>query len=41
MKKSVDGVIIGSFFVKKIIDGKMKKLWQAIKEVKEVLVREN
>jgi len=41
IKKSVDGVIIGSFFVKKVIDGKMKELWQAIKEVKKALGREN
>ncbi|MGI6596109.1 MAG: tryptophan synthase subunit alpha [Elusimicrobia bacterium] len=41
IKKSVDGVIIGSFFVKKILDGKIKELWKGIKEIKKVLVREN
>lgn len=41
LKESVDGVIIGSFFVKNVIDGKIKKLWKDIKEIKKALVREN
>ena len=36
IKKSVDGVIIGSFFVKKILDGKIKELWKGIKEIKSL-----
>jgi tryptophan synthase alpha chain len=38
MKDAVDGVIVGSFFVKKVIDGKMKELWTKIKEFKGPLI---
>jgi len=41
IKRYVDGVIIGSFFVKRVIDGKIKELWKEIKEIKEALVKEN
>lgn len=37
IKDNVDGIIIGSFFVKKIIDGKMEQLWAEIKELKKPL----
>ncbi len=35
---NVDGVIIGSFFVKKIIEGKIEQLWADIKELKMPLL---
>lgn len=41
LKEYVDGVIIGSFFVKKILDGKIKELWETIREIKRVLVKGN
>ncbi|MCX8082636.1 MAG: tryptophan synthase subunit alpha [bacterium] len=37
LKEKIDGVIIGSFFVKKVIDGKIKELWKEIKAIKKVL----
>jgi len=37
MRESVDGIIVGSFLVKKIIDGKIEKLWETIKNLKEEL----
>ncbi len=42
IRDNVDGVIIGSFFVKKIIDGKMDELWAEIRELRKPLAgREN
>ncbi|MCM8777976.1 MAG: tryptophan synthase subunit alpha [Candidatus Omnitrophica bacterium] len=41
LREYVDGVIIGSFFVKKIIDGKIEELWKEIREIKKALVGEN
>ncbi|MCM8829407.1 MAG: tryptophan synthase subunit alpha [Candidatus Omnitrophica bacterium] len=41
LREYVDGVIIGSFFVKKIIDGKIEELWKEIREIKKALAREN
>jgi len=41
IKRYVDGVIVGSFFIKKVIDGKIKELWKEIKEIKEALGEEN
>jgi len=42
IRDSVDGVIVGSLFVKKIIDGKMDELWEKIQELKKPLAgREN
>jgi len=37
IRDSIDGVIIGSFFVKKIIDGKIEELWETIASLKEAL----
>lgn len=37
MRDSVDGVIVGSFLVKKIIDGKIEELWETIKNLKKEL----
>lgn len=37
IREYVDGVIVGSFFVKTIIDGKMEKLWEDIRELKRPL----
>jgi tryptophan synthase alpha chain len=37
VKNNVDGVIIGSFFVKKIIDGKIEELWTEIRGLKKPL----
>lgn len=41
LKRYVDGIIIGSFFVKKVIDGKIKALWKEIKEIKKALGKES
>lgn len=38
IKPYIDGVIVGSLFTKKIIDGKMVDLWQKIREFKEALM---
>ncbi len=37
IKDNVDGIIVGSFFVKKIINGKMEELWAEIKRLKKPL----
>jgi tryptophan synthase alpha chain len=37
IKEYVDGIIIGSFFLKKIIDGKIEELENLISEFKEEL----
>lgn len=37
IRDNIDGVIVGSFFVKKIIDGKMEELWSEIKRLKKPL----
>jgi tryptophan synthase alpha chain len=37
IKEYVDGVIVGSFFLKKIIDGKIEELENLINEFKEEL----
>ncbi|MBN1445625.1 MAG: tryptophan synthase subunit alpha [Candidatus Omnitrophica bacterium] len=37
IRSSVDGVIVGSFLVKKIIDGKIEELWETIKNLKKEL----
>lgn len=41
LKRSVDGVIIGSVFVKRVIDGKIEELWETIKELKRALGKGN
>lgn len=37
IKEFVDGVIVGSFFAKKIIDGKTDRLWEIIRRFKRAL----
>jgi len=39
--RSVDGVIVGSFLVKKIIDDKIEELWETIANLKKALAGRN